>query len=169
VEEAVIVRLDQVRPAARGISVALTSGCFDPLHVGHLQMLHAMSQMAPILVVLVNSDTWIQRYKGHAPFMAAVDRAEILSSLGVVDMVVITDGDPQGTVADAISRIRPAVFAKGGDIQRAEDLPAAERDACQASGCRVAVGVGGEKIRSSSELRAAAAQIKAESIKEPAA
>jgi D-beta-D-heptose 7-phosphate kinase/D-beta-D-heptose 1-phosphate adenosyltransferase len=104
------------------------------------------------LVVIANGDGYLLRKKGYA-FMPEGDRLEILDALRCVDYVVpYDDGTP--VVSAAIALLRPDVFAKGVELPRPSELP--EWEACRAVGARVVLGVGGPKIRSSSELAARA-------------
>ncbi len=76
--------------------------------------------MGDCLIVCLNSDDSVRRLKGEGrPVMGQADRAELLEALSCVDAVEIFDED---TPERAISRLRPHVWAKGGDY-RAEDHP----------------------------------------------
>lgn len=95
-----------------GVVVA-TGGCFDVLHAGHAQMLQAARALGDCLVVCLNSDASVRRLKGDGrPVVAAEDRARLLRSLRPVDGVVVFDGDVPD---DALCRVRPDIFVKGGD------------------------------------------------------
>lgn len=108
-------------PAAR--RVVATGGCFDVLHAGHIASLTAARALGDELVVLLNSDRSVRRLKGPGrPVNSARDRAAVLRALECVDSVVLFDED---TPADALSRLRPDIWAKGGDYTL-EDLPEAD-------------------------------------------
>jgi rfaE bifunctional protein nucleotidyltransferase chain/domain len=105
-----------------GRTVVSTSGCFDLLHVGHLQMLHRARALGDHLVVLLNSDASVRRLKGPPrPFQNEHDRAQLLRGVGCVDDVVVFD---EATPIDALRVLRPHLFVKGGDYS-IEDLPEA--------------------------------------------
>lgn len=90
-----------------------TGGCFDLVHAGHIHMLEAARALGDCLVVCVNSDDSVRRLKGaDRPIVPAEDRADLLAALACVDAVVIFDED---TPVAALRRLRPHVFAKGGD------------------------------------------------------
>ena len=141
--------------------VMLTSGGFDPLHVGHLRCIQETANMAsnpvkfpsaskPMVTVLVNCDDFLKAKKGYN-FMSLEDRMEIINGIKGVDVVIpwfYQNGD--FTVTKAIHTIRPKWFTKGGDRTDATNIP--EWEICQQVGCEVITGVGGGKIRSSSEL-----------------
>ncbi len=130
--------------------IALVSGGFDPLHVGHVRYLAAAAKYGTLIVAL-NSDAWLRRKKGFV-FMPWADRFEIMASLSMVASVVPVD-DRDGTVCEAIERVRPDVFCNGGDRTVGDPR---ERTSCFTVGARELFGVGGGKIQSSSHLVAAA-------------
>jgi D-beta-D-heptose 7-phosphate kinase/D-beta-D-heptose 1-phosphate adenosyltransferase len=107
----------------RGGRLVATGGCFDLLHTGHVRLLHQARQLGDALVVLLNSDRSVRALKGPSrPVMAAEDRARVLSALACVDAVVIFD---ELSPEEALDRLRPDVWVKGGDYTEA-DLPEAE-------------------------------------------
>ena len=130
----------------------VTSGGFDPLHVGHLRCILDTALLAQVadgsFVVIVNGDGFLERKKGK-PFMVESERAEIISGIRGVDAVVIWDDGTQ-TCTGAIQKMEPDFFTKGGDRAMPEDIP--EWDTCKKVGCTVLFNVGGEKIQSSSWL-----------------
>jgi D-beta-D-heptose 7-phosphate kinase/D-beta-D-heptose 1-phosphate adenosyltransferase len=112
--------LDRVRVA--GGTVVATGGCFDLLHAGHVATLRAARGLGDCLVVCINSDDSVRRLKGPTrPLVSAPDRARVLEALEFVDAVVVFDED---TPAEVLERLRPDVWAKGGDYAGA-DLPEA--------------------------------------------
>ena len=92
--------------------IVCVSGGMDPIHVGHVRMILEASKFGDVVVIL-NSDQWLLRKKGFK-FMSWEERAEILRAIrGVVDVVRVNDED--GTVCEALRRIKPDYFANGGD------------------------------------------------------
>ncbi|HMJ08009.1 MAG TPA: adenylyltransferase/cytidyltransferase family protein, partial [Pyrinomonadaceae bacterium] len=127
-------------------SVALANGCFDLFHAGHIRYLAGAKQLADILVVAVNSDAQVRRLKGDGrPFIAAEERAEIISAFRFVDLVTVFD---EPTVEELIAAIRPDFHAKGTDYTT-DSVP--ERDTVLKYGGRVAI-VGDPKDHSSTDL-----------------
>ncbi|WP_091364353.1 D-glycero-beta-D-manno-heptose 1-phosphate adenylyltransferase [Geodermatophilus telluris] len=119
-EDGVSALLARVRGA--GGTVVATGGCFDLLHAGHVATLRAARGLGDCLVVCVNSDDSVRRLKGPSrPLVTAEDRARVLEALEFVDAVVVFDED---TPAQVLDRLRPDVWAKGGDYAGA-DLPEA--------------------------------------------
>ena len=124
----------------------MLSGGFDPIHIGHVRMIMAASELGRVIVV-ANSDDWLMRKKGYI-FMPWDERAEILAAIhGVADVVPVDDTD--GTVCEALRRLKPDIFGNGGDRTN-KNTP--EMDVCKKLGIKMAWALGGKKIQSSSEL-----------------
>jgi rfaE bifunctional protein nucleotidyltransferase chain/domain len=105
------------RVRAGGGRVVATGGCFDVLHAGHVSCLEAARRLGDCLVVLLNSDASVRRLKGpERPVHGEEDRARVLLGLGSVDAVVVFDEDSPHV---ALERLRPDVWAKGGDYAAA--------------------------------------------------
>jgi rfaE bifunctional protein nucleotidyltransferase chain/domain/rfaE bifunctional protein kinase chain/domain len=116
-----------------GAKVVATGGCFDMLHPGHVELLRSARALGDHLVVLLNSDRSVRALKGPSrPIMSAGERALILNALESVDCVLEFDDDTPET---ALRRLKPSVFAKGGDYH-ARAIPE----------CRVMSELGGEVV-----------------------
>jgi D-beta-D-heptose 7-phosphate kinase/D-beta-D-heptose 1-phosphate adenosyltransferase len=99
-----------------GKTIGFTNGCFDLMHSGHLTLLHRTKFHCDKLIVGLNSDASIKRLKGESrPVNEEMERAVLLASLAVVDMVVIFTEDTPLTL---IETLKPAVLAKGADYQK---------------------------------------------------
>lgn len=110
------------RVRAAGGTVVATGGCFDLLHPGHVATLRAARGLGDCLVVCINSDDSVRRLKGSSrPLNSAPDRARVLEALEFVDSVVVFEEDTPSAV---LERLRPDVWAKGGDYA-GTDLPEA--------------------------------------------
>lgn len=124
--------IDRVR--ATGGTVVATGGCFDLLHAGHVQTLQAARTLGDALIVCLNGDASVRRLKGAGrPLVGEDDRAAVLRALGCVDAVAVFDED---TPVELLRRLRPHVWAKGGDYAH-ERLP--ETDALRAWGGRTVI------------------------------
>lgn len=105
--------LDDFRKVHKDEKIVFTNGCFDILHVGHVRYMQEAAKLGDIFVVGLNSDASVKRLKGsERPVNNENDRAEILSSLGFVDYVIIFEDD---TPYELIKKIQPDVLVKGGD------------------------------------------------------
>ena len=128
------------------IEMVAVSGGFDPVHWGHVKMIAEASKYARVMVIL-NSDEWLMRKKGFV-FMSFEERRDILKEIKGVTIVAAVD-DSDGTVCDALRKIRPDYFANGGDRGKS-NTP--EQDVCEELGIAMMWNVGGGKIQSSSDL-----------------
>ena len=138
---------DEEGKKQKGRPTIMVSGGFDPVHVGHIRLILDASKFGDVIVV-ANSDQWLYRKKGFV-FMTFDQRKEILDSIkGVVLVDSVNDTD--GTVCEAIRRIKPDFFANGGDRKKT-NTP--EVDVCNQLGIELLWGVGGtSKTESSSDL-----------------
>ena len=122
------------------------SGGFDPIHKGHVRMIKEAAQIGNVIVIL-NSDEWLVRKKGYN-FMNFLERSYIAGSIkGVVMTTGVDDSD--GTVCEALKRIKPDAFANGGDRY---DTNTPEMKVCEELGIELLWNVGGQKEQSSSAL-----------------
>lgn len=98
------------------MSVVLTIGSFDLLHVGHLELLRACRQYAGEdgrVVVGLNRDTFIERYKGRDPVQGYANRREMLMACRLVDLVVCNIGDFSSR--ECIDVVNPDLLVIGSD------------------------------------------------------
>ena len=122
------------------------SGYFDPLHVGHLEYINKAKELGDYLVVIVNNNLQCKLKKGKF-FMDEKDRVEIVKNLKSVDEVFLSI-DKDKTVCKSLEKLKPSVFANGGDRKNYE-IP--ESKICNLYGIKIIDGLG-DKIRSSSDL-----------------
>ena len=98
-----------------GLKIGFTCGAFDIMHAGHAQYLTAARAACDRLLVAVNSDASIQRYKNPLrPVNPWQNRAFVVSSLGSVDAVTMLDEDRP---LPLIERWKPDAYIKGGDYK----------------------------------------------------
>ena len=122
----------------------MVSGGFDPVHAGHIRMILDAARWGDVIVI-ANSDRWLFEKKGFV-FMDFDQRAEILNAIKGVVLVDSVD-DSDGTVCEAIRRIKPTYFANGGDRGR-NNTP--EQDVCEELGVEMLWSIGGDEKRDSS-------------------
>ena len=97
----------------RGERIVFTNGCFDLLHVGHIQYLQQARAMGECLVVALNDDASVRLLKGDKrPLLPQDDRAYLLAALASVDYVTIFS---EPTPLALIELLRPSILVKGGD------------------------------------------------------
>jgi len=129
--------------------IVMVSGGYDPVHVGHIHQFKEAKALGDRLVVVLNSDEWLRKKRGYL-FMPYEERKEILESIRYVDEVVPCI-DEDNTVTKTMEKLRPDIFAKGGD-RTPDNMPKTEIQTCEKLGIKIVYGVGGEKIQSSSWL-----------------
>ena len=141
--------------------IVITSGFFNPIHSGHLNLFREAKALGDFLVVIVNNDEQV-KVKGSAPFMSETERMAIIQDLKHVDAVFLSI-DKLGSVAESLRAVAQKYlpvdrqvqvelfFAKGGD-RNSGNIPEEETKACQEFNIKVINGVGGGKVQSSSWL-----------------
>ncbi|MDP4282298.1 MAG: D-glycero-beta-D-manno-heptose 1-phosphate adenylyltransferase [Bacteroidota bacterium] len=112
--------------------IVFTNGCFDILHLGHIEYLAKARSMGNLLIIGLNSDASIHKIKGpDRPVNDENSRAMVLASLSFVDAVILFDEE---TPAELIRRINPDILVKGNDY-RADQI--AGHDIVEAHGGKV--------------------------------
>lgn len=100
-------------------TIVFTNGCFDILHLGHVEYLAKAAEEGDRLVVGINSDDSIKRFKGEGrPVNNIEARAGVLSALHLVDLVIEFNED---TPEELIKAFTPDVLVKGADWKE-EDI-----------------------------------------------
>jgi len=116
--------------------MVFTNGCFDILHVGHVGYLEAARKLGDYLVVAINSDSSVRKLKGPSrPINNQRSRARVLAALSSVDGVVIFGAK---RVTSVLRRLRPEIYAKGGDYALAS-LDQGERRAIDSLGGKIRI------------------------------
>ncbi len=93
--------------------VVFTNGCFDILHLGHIDYLEKARQKGTRLIVGLNSDASVKRLKGESrPINPEYARARLLAALQFTDAIVIFEED---TPLKLITTLLPDVLVKGSD------------------------------------------------------
>lgn len=105
-------------------SIVFTNGCFDILHRGHIENLQSCKSYGDKLVVGLNSDISIRKFKGEGrPIITDSDRAFILDALKVVDLVVLFDEERPRKL---IQELHPDIMVKGDEYNVEEISGAAD-------------------------------------------
>ncbi len=93
--------------------VVFTNGCFDILHLGHVDYLEKARNLGQKLIVGLNTDASVQRLKGITrPITDEKSRARVMASLEFVDAVILFDED---TPLELINYLKPDILVKGND------------------------------------------------------
>jgi cytidyltransferase-like protein len=126
-----IIRLENladIRTQHKDKTIALTSGTFDLLHVGHLRYLESVKSLGEIVIVLLSGDNRVKARKGpNRPIIPENDRARMLDALKIVDYVFI---DPAKSAPDQIDPVHaeivkllnPDIYATDGEDPRFFDI-----------------------------------------------
>ena len=97
----------------KGQKIVFTNGCFDILHLGHVDYMEKARNLGDRLIVGLNTDDSVSRIKGPArPIVAEESRARVMAALAFVDVVVFFNDD---TPLQLIGNILPDVLVKGSD------------------------------------------------------
>ncbi len=115
----------------KGVEIALATGCFDLLHVGHIKLLESAAEHG-ILFVGVNDDESVRQLKGPTrPINNEQDRMAVLAGLECVQGVFLIHGT---NVANTINKVAPNAWIKGGnytiDTLNKEEVIAAQDMLC---------------------------------------
>lgn len=150
--------------------VVVTSGYFNPLHVGHLDYIYEAKKLGEKLLVIVNNDEQV-KIKDSVPFMNEHDRMRIVESITPVSGAILSidnDGSVVKTLRSIYNKYNLAhcwftkstasvIFANGGD-RKLGNTP--EEEFCKEVGIETVYGVGGGKQESSSKLIANSKRVK---------
>ena len=98
---------------AAGEKVVFTNGCFDILHLGHVDYLEKAKSLGQHLIVGMNTDASVSRLKGpNRPICDQTSRSRVMAALGCVDAVILFD---EATPEALIHAIKPDILTKGND------------------------------------------------------
>ena len=99
-----------------GDKIVFTNGCFDLIHLGHLEILARSADLGDKLIVGINSDMSIKKIKGSSrPIIEEDSRAKQLAAIEFIDAVILFNED---TPYDLINILKPDVLTKGGDYKK---------------------------------------------------
>ena len=106
------------RLKTEGKRLVFTNGCFDIIHAGHIRYLKEAKALGDVLILGLNSDKSVSAIKPGRPVNPQDQRAEVLSSLEMVDYVTLFDEE---TPYELIKLLQPDILVKGGDWKK-EDI-----------------------------------------------
>jgi D-beta-D-heptose 7-phosphate kinase/D-beta-D-heptose 1-phosphate adenosyltransferase len=97
----------------QGRTVVFTNGCYDILHPGHIRLLEQCKSLGDVLILALNTDASVQRYKGPGrPLNGQARRVALALALEAVDAVVTFEED---TPRELIAQVLPDILVKGAD------------------------------------------------------
>lgn len=98
---------------SEGQKVVFTNGCFDILHIGHVDYLEKARELGDKLVLGLNTDASVSRIKGpERPIVNEESRSRVIAALGFVDAVTFFDEE---TPKELIESVKPDILVKGND------------------------------------------------------
>lgn len=96
-----------------GCKIVFTNGCFDILHLGHLDYLEKSRNLGDKLVIGLNTDRSVRQLKGqNRPINTELSRARMLAALAFVDLIIAFDEE---TPLELIKNVQPDILIKGKD------------------------------------------------------
>jgi D-glycero-beta-D-manno-heptose 1-phosphate adenylyltransferase len=98
---------------SEGLKIVFTNGCFDILHIGHVDYLEKARGLGDKLVLGLNTDASVSRIKGpQRPIVNEESRSRVIAALGFVDAVTFFDEE---TPKELIEAVKPNILVKGND------------------------------------------------------
>lgn len=102
----------------KGFKIVFTNGCFDILHLGHVDYLSKARSLGDLLIIGLNTDVSVTRLKGaNRPVNNQEARARMLASMSFVDAIIYFGDD---TPYELIKQIQPDILVKGSDYKPEE-------------------------------------------------
>ncbi|WP_461141557.1 D-glycero-beta-D-manno-heptose 1-phosphate adenylyltransferase [Spirosoma pomorum] len=109
--EQAIAQADEWR--AEGQQLVFTNGCFDIVHLGHIDYLEKARSLGSKLILGLNTDASVSRIKGPLrPVVNEYARSRLMAALAFVDLVVLFD---EPTPLELIEAVQPDILVKGDD------------------------------------------------------
>lgn len=94
-------------------NVVFTNGCFDLVHLGHVDYLEKARNLGARMIVGLNSDASVSRLKGpERPLVNEYARCRVMAAFEFVDAVILFDED---TPMELITALKPDILVKGDD------------------------------------------------------
>jgi len=133
---------------SHGLVVALCHGCFDPLHVGHIDHFAEASTFCDRLIVTVTQDRFVNKGP-ERPWFSAEDRARAIAAIKFVSAVAI---NPWSNATETLTSLRPDLFVKGSDYSQATASAAFQDERAAAEKLGIGVRLTVSKKISATEL-----------------
>ena len=104
---------------ANGETIVFTDGCFDGIHLGHLELLKVSRHYGSKLIVGVRSDTFCKKDENNRPIQSLEQRLSTLAYIDMVDMLISFDED---TLSELTCQIKPDIYTKGAESKNIDFL-----------------------------------------------
>lgn len=133
------------------MKIVITSGYFNPLHGGHLDLIEGAAKLGDKLIVSVNNDKQQLLKKGKI-ILDEDNRMRLINALKGVDEVVLTldtENTFQTKTLDMLGNKYPndeLIFAKGGDRSNEQSMPEPELEVCKKHNIKIVFGVGSDEV-----------------------
>ena len=126
------------------MKVVAVSGYFDPIHIGHVELMEMAKALGDKLIVILNNDSQVFLKRGKEPFMNQEDRKRLIEAIKFVDEVFISI-DADRTQCATLRLLKPDIFANGGDRF---DYEIPENVVCKELGIQMVDGLGDKQYSS---------------------
>lgn len=126
------------------LDVVMVDGSFDPIHDGHIEYFRQASMLGLPVLCNVAPDVWTE--KKHRVLLPVPQRAVVLDAIRYISFVFAEEI----STAESLRRIRPKIYAKGGDWLMRGGVPAEEIEVCELH--KIEVVYLDTKLNSSSDL-----------------
>ncbi len=121
---------DYIKQYAAKKRTVLVTGCFDPLHVGHIYHLQAARELGDPLIVAIMKDGYVQQGK-HRPMFSQDERMTVLRAIAIVDDVILVEHP-----IDALAELKPAIWCIG--VEYKNRVSAEDATYCRANNIELA-------------------------------
>lgn len=98
--------------------IVITLGTFDTLHLGHIKLIKFCKSLGETVVGL-NTDEFVEKYKGKRPVMSYLEREAVIREF---DVSVIRNDQPNGSILEVLEVVRPDIIVIGSDWGRKDYL-----------------------------------------------
>ncbi|MEK7109653.1 MAG: adenylyltransferase/cytidyltransferase family protein [Patescibacteria group bacterium] len=99
-------------PIFKNKKTILVGGCFDLIHFGHLKFLEAAKEQGNFLIIALESDEFIKKHKRKLSVHQQSERAEILSNLNMVDLIILLPFfQTNNNYFELVKKISPSIIA----------------------------------------------------------
>ena len=114
-KKALIIRYEDLQGEKQTFAnkkTVLVGGCFDLIHFGHIKFLEAAKEQGDFLIVALEPDEFIKKHKRKLPVHQQSERAEILSFLNMVDLIVLLPFfQTNNNYLDLVKKVSPSIIA----------------------------------------------------------